>query len=76
MHTKYAELTYLPGVRLLNTDFNARTQKEQINSSVNRLFYYIKSFGILQRRMVRLNMANDYAHASILFGRKIWRIQR
>ena len=65
LHMKYASLTYLPGVRWLNTDFDAKTIKEQINSSVNRLFYYVKSFGILQRTMVKLGLAENYVHASI-----------
>ncbi len=72
---RFAALTALPGHRWLNTDFEAKDLGTQITFSVNRLLCMVQESGVVQRRMVKMGMAENYVHANTIYEEKYWKFK-
>ena len=74
-HERFAALTYLPGYRWLTADFGTDIEREQIIFSVNRLLCTVENIGIVQRTMVKLGLAENYAQANVILGENYWKFK-
>lgn len=74
-HERFAALTYLPGYRWLTADFGTDNDKKQTTFSINRLLCTVQSIGIIQRTMVKLGLAENYAQADIILDKNYWQFK-
>ena len=74
-HERFAALTSLPGYRWLTADFGTNNYKKQVIYSVNRLLCMVQNIGIVQRTMVKLGLAENYAQADIILDENYWKFK-
>lgn len=71
---RYAELTKLPGFRVINADFGG-SESEQKVRSVNRLLSTVLQIGIIQRQMVKKGVVDNLDRANQILSDAYWKFK-
>lgn len=71
--SRLAKLTTLPGVHWINTDSSKdRSEKPYFKLATTRVLGAVVASGVIQRHMVKQNLAENFPHAEVILNNNYW----